>query len=666
MNPIDWIFAGIPILVALAIGIYTQSYVKSVADFMSGGRKAERYLLAIAGGELQAGAVVFVAAFEVISHSGFTMTAWWSYLNVPVVVLVGITGFVLYRFRETRAMTLAQFFEIRYSKSFRLFTGVLGFLAGICNFGIIPAVGSRFLVYFLGLPPSVQVLSFTLPTYVPLMGLLLTATVLIATSGGIITVMVTNCIEGIMSQLFYLVIIGGLLMMFKWSQITQALLNQPPGQSLVNPFDCKNTADFNIWYVLMTIFTGVYGTMAWQNASAYKSAALTPHESRMGGLLGRWREMGKVVVVTLLAVCAITFLKHPDFAAQSQSAHAAIGHIQDANTQRQMGMPIAVAYMLPMGVKGLFCAILLMGVFGGDATHLHSWGGIFVQDILVPLRKQPFGPRQHIMALRLAIIGVALFAFLFGSLFRQIDYVVMWWNVTMAIYVGGAGSAIIGGLYWKKGTTAGAWAALLTGSSLAAGGILAQQFANHFPLNGMQVSFYATLSAISVYAIVSLLTYKQDFNLDRMLHRGQYATAESPSSQQSVPSQNKNARWQKLLGFDNCFTRADKWVAGILFGWGVFWFAVVALGALWNFIAPWPTSVWITYWHITGIGVPICISFITAIWFTWGGVRDIRSLFRHLQEERVCHSDDGTVFNHANLDEVMEPSERTKEPKVSH
>jgi len=41
-------------------------------------------------------------------------------------------------------MTLAQFFEVRYSKAFRLFTGGLAFLAGIANFGIIPAVGARF------------------------------------------------------------------------------------------------------------------------------------------------------------------------------------------------------------------------------------------------------------------------------------------------------------------------------------------------------------------------------------------------------------------------------------------------------------------------------------------------------------------------------------------
>ena len=55
----------------------------------------------------------------------------------------------------------------------------------------------------------------------------------------------------------------------------------------------------------------------------------------------------------------------------------------------------------------------------------------------MPLRKKPFGQKQHIRALRWSMAGVAVFAFLFGALYQQMEQIVMWWAVTMAVYVGG-------------------------------------------------------------------------------------------------------------------------------------------------------------------------------------------------------------------------------------
>ncbi|HSH92839.1 MAG TPA: hypothetical protein VK968_01700, partial [Roseimicrobium sp.] len=486
MHTLDWISLVGPLVVVLIVGIYANRYLNSVSAFLSSGRLAGRYLLAVSRGEMQAGAVVFVAAFEVFSKAGFSLT-WWGWINNPIWVVVGISGFVIYRYRETRALTLAQFFEIRYNKSFRLFTGALGFLAGIANFGIIPAVGARFFVYFLGFPESITVLSCTVPTYIPVMAVFLSITVLITITGGFITLMITDCVEGIISQLFYLAIIFALITMFSWSQIIETLGHRPVGHSLINPFDSSGLKDFNLAFVLMGIFGGLYGTMAWQHQSAYNSASITPHESRMSGILSGWRETGKIAVIALLACCAMTYLNNPDFAVQSAGAHAELAGIQDARVQEQMQIPVALSHLLPNGLRGAFCAILLMGLFGGDAVHLHSWGSIFVQDVILPLRKRPMAPANHIRLLRFSIAGVALFAFLFGCFFSQTEYIMMWWSITGALYVGGAGAAIIGGLYWKKGTAAGAWAALLTGSGLSISGIIARQYyGNEFAFNGRE------------------------------------------------------------------------------------------------------------------------------------------------------------------------------------
>lgn len=651
MHWIDWLIVAVSLLLVVAMGAYARSFVKGVADFMSGGRAAGRYLLTVARGEMFAGAVMFVATFEMVTKSGFvTTTAWWQALYLPIALIIGISGFVVYRYRETRALTLSQFFEIRYSRRFRVFAGALGFVAGILNFGIIPAVGARFFVYFLDLPPELTLGRFMVPTFYVMMAVFLGVTLLVCVTGGFITMMTTDCVEGILSQLFYLVIIAALIATFSWSQIEQALGSRPPGHSLLNPFDAGEISDFNLWYILMSMFVWAYGTMAWQNSSGYYSAALNAHESRMGIVLGRWRDIGRLVTVTLLAVCAATFLAHPDFASAATPARAAIDGIADKQVQTQMFVPVALAHMLPIGIKGLLCAILLMGIFAGDSNHLHSWGGIFVQDVVMPFRQRPLTPGQHIRWLRWSMAGVAVFAFGFGALFRQTEYIIMWWQVTTAVFVGGAGAAIIGGLYWRKGTTAGAWVAMLLGSGLSVGGIIArQEWGEAFPLNGLQIGFFASAIAIAAYVVVSLLTCRKDFNLERMLHRGVYARADDAAAPMQAE---KLSIWAKAIGFDGSFTRADKWAAGGVFGWSAFFAVLVLVGTAWNLVSPWSDAAWSNYWRITAIGAPIVVAVVTGIWFTWGATRDLRDFFRRLRAARINPFDNGRVEGNRNLDEA--------------
>lgn len=639
MSVMDWVALCVPLVLVLVIAKVTGRYLKSVADYMAGGRCAGRYMLCVARGEMATGAVMFVMFFEIFSQAGFTYL-WWSWLQMPAFLLMAITGFVVYRYRETRALTIAQFFEMRYSRNFRIFSGFLGFFAGIMNYGIIPAVGSRFFIYFLGIPPELNFFGHALPTYIPLMALLMCITLYLTVSGGQISVMVTDCASGLLDQWIFLVIVIALIGIFSWAEVSQVMLERPAGQSMMNPLDSLSIKDFNIWFVLIGILLNMYGTMAWQNASAYNSAARTPHESRMGNVLGRWREYSRYLTITVLAMCAVTFLNHSHYAALAAPVHQLISGISNPQIQKQMLVPSALGVLLPAGIKGLLGAIVITGLFGGWTTHIHSWGSMFVQDILLPLRKKPLSPEQHIRWLRFGMIGVGIFAFLFGSLFTQTEYISMWFRITTAIYVGGAGSVIIGGLYWKKGTTPAAWASVLTGSALSVGGIVIRQIFRDFPLNGIQISFVATLIAIVVYILVSLLTCKKDFNMDKLLHRGEYAIEED---QVETRKKKNTFDWAKLIGITDKFSTIDRGITIGVFGWSMFWVVVMIIGTLWNMMAPWSSQVWSSFWWWSAIMLPLGMSVVTTLWFTFGVMKDLRRFFAALQGERVDVHDDGSV-----------------------
>ncbi len=667
MHWIDWLLVIAPLALVSAFAAYTRRYVHDVVDFLAGGRVAGRYLLANARGEADSGLSNTMARFEVILVSGFVLN-FWEKLTTPVFLLLAIMGFVIYRYRETRAMTLAQFFEMRYTRRFRFFMGVLAFLSGIFNYGIFPAVSARFFIYFLGLPESVSLGGFVVPTIALIMAGYLGFTAFMVLVGGQVTLMVTDCIEGLLSHAIYIVIALAVFTIVSWSQIVEVMAMSPPNKSLINPFDTSEIADFNIWFIAIGLFTRIYSTNAFQNRQGFNAAARTPHEARMGGILGEWRTYARGLMLLLLGVCALAYMRHPAFAAEAAPIHQAIGAIDSPYFQQQATVPVALRYLLPVGIKGLFLAIMIMGLVAGDSGHLHSWGSIFIQDVILPLKKKAMTPTQHIWALRTAVVGVAIWAFCFSMFFPQTQYIVLWWAITGAIFTGGAGAAIIGGLYWRRGTAAGAWAGAITGSTLCVTAILCSSFwpqvsavvqplvaplgvtlPGKFWFNGAVASFFAIATAASVYIVTSLLTSRQPFNLDRMLHRGAYAV-EPGHGRPITRTWRERLHWRTMVNYDTNFSRVDKWTAG-----GIFWFSMLLVAvnlviSAWNlFYGRWPVSWWAHYWMVTGIALPCVIALGTLIWFGIGGVRDMRDFFVALRTINRDARDDGRVVADHNL-----------------
>lgn len=162
-----------------------------------------------------------------------------------------MTGWVFYRLRETRALTVGQFLEMRYSRKFRVFAGLLCWISGIINFGIFTAIAARFLIYFCGLPNEFGVpgTSLHLATYPALMVADLRIALYFVLGGGQISVMVTECAQGMIACIAYVAIAVVTMMIVPWHYEVAALQTAPLNASMLNPFHTAQVKDFDVRFV---------------------------------------------------------------------------------------------------------------------------------------------------------------------------------------------------------------------------------------------------------------------------------------------------------------------------------------------------------------------------------------------------------------------------------
>jgi SSS family solute:Na+ symporter len=483
MSWIDWALVAGFVGFLIYAGMTTRKLTRGVADYLAGNRCAGRYLLSVAQGQAQLGAVAVIAAFEQFYTAGFT-PQFWSGMFAPIGLFVILSGWVIYRFRQTRAMTLAQFFEMRYSRKFRIYAGLLCWVSGTINFGIFPGVGARFFIKFCNLPAHFDWLGFTWATFPVLMFGLISVALFLALVGGQVAVMVTDFWQGLFAIFIFLGVLVFLSLQFSWSTICEGMIaGSAPGKSLINPMDISEQPDFNIIFFLIAVFFTVYSVMAWQGAQGYNCAATTAHEAKMANVMGQLRGAMFHLGLVLIPVVALTVMNHPDYAdtAAAVTQDLKETYPDSVQHQRQMTVPVAVARYFPVGLLGGFVAAMLGFFISTHNTYMHSWGSIFIQDIVNPLRKKPMSPKGHMLALRLSVAFQAVFIFVFSLLFSIQEYLYMFFQITGAIFLGGAGITIIGGLYWKRGNATGAWAAMTLGCVLSLSTIAFQQIWPHIP-----------------------------------------------------------------------------------------------------------------------------------------------------------------------------------------
>lgn len=664
MSTVDWfIVLGLIVFIA-AMAATTHKYNRSVADFLSANRCAGRYLLGVADGMAALGAITIIANFEKTFAAGFAPVFWMT-MVIPISMVITLSGFVTYRYRESRAMTMAQFFEMRYSRKFRIFAGILAWIAGIVNFGIFSGVSARFFISFCRLPNQFEIMGSTWGSFPVVMAIICFIALTFTLVGGQISVLVTDFWQGLFAIIAIIAILAFLWINFSWDSIIEGVITaSKPEQSLIDPFDIKKAAEFSIWFYLIIWFNRVYNHQAWQGASAYDCSAINPHEQKMARVVGTLRGTLTQVGFLFIPLVAIAIMSLPEFRDKAATVLSELNTlylgIEDNAEQvsTQMMVPTVLTVVLPKGLVGLFAAAMLGFFISTQNTYMHSWGSIFIQDVVMPFRGKPFAPKTHLLMLRLSITAVCLFGYLFSLFFEIQEYIVMFFMITGAIYMGGAGSAVIGGMYWRKGTTKGAWAAMGLGSLLSLSCVILrftwpysnwlQQFGPKFPIDGAVNSFWIAVICIGTYVIVSLLDRKPELtDFDRLFHRGKYAIRSEHEKENQQPV--NISIWWRLIGVNK---REFSFIDRLLFVF-VFSKSMILLGAfILVCILHWAGMMTLEYWGHFWFSYIILLTFIgvtAGLWVSIGGMFDLRKMYQRLKSTARNDADDGWVEGHVSL-----------------
>ena len=313
----DWLILILPVCFVMYMGFYTRRYVRGVSDFLSAGRLCGRYVISMGDVANSLSIIGLVGYIEMRYKTGFSV-GFWSSVLAPLWIVLGLTGYIAYRFRETRAMSLGQFLEMRYSRRFRIVAAGLRSLAEMLANMIMPAIAARFFIQMLDLPQTYHVLGLELSTYVSLMILFLTLAISLICFGGTLALVITDTIQGMI--LYPAIACFVVFLFWKFSvggEIMPVMADRVAGESFINPYDISKLRDFNLFtVVIVAVYATVMNRANWIGAG-YSSAAKSPQEQKMAGLLGNWRNAIINVFYVLIAAALIAFLNHKDFASEA-------------------------------------------------------------------------------------------------------------------------------------------------------------------------------------------------------------------------------------------------------------------------------------------------------------------------------------------------------------
>lgn len=403
-----------------AIGIWAARRIKSIADFFMPRRfgKAMMVMHSFGTGTHSDQAVSVASKSFTNGLSGI----WYQWLWLFATPFYWLIAPVMRRFR---AITTADVFEARFGPSVAMLFAVVGMLNLAVNIGVM-------------LKGSGAVIQASTAGYVSSNIAIAVVTVMFVAygmAGGLSAAIVTDFIQGILTIIFSFILLPFVLTAVGGLHGIREAIKDPSMLSLVAP------AEIGFFYIAVIAFNALVGVVTQPHTMGTCAAGRTETEGRVGYMFGN----------VIKRICTVAWCL---------TGLAAVVYFADRNVEPDHVFGLVARDFLPKilpGVLGLFLAALLASVMSSCDSFMIASSGLFTENIykrLIPDRTQ----KHYIFIARVAslviVAGGVAFAYWLPGVIKGLE---IFWKISPMM-----GIAFWLGLFWRRTTVAGAWAATLT------------------------------------------------------------------------------------------------------------------------------------------------------------------------------------------------------------
>ncbi len=417
---IDWLVIIAYLAGITFIGIWAMRKVRSAATFFIGDRKFGKVMMAFfmfGSGTHSDQAVVVSSKTYRAGVSGIWYQWLWLFVT-PFFWLIAPF------FRRMRAVTTADFFNARYGSSVNGLYAIMGIMQLLVSIGVM-LKGAGVMVEAVSggaINSKLAIISMTI------------IFVVYGVAGGLSAAIATNFVQGLLTVVLSFLILPFALEKVGGMSGLRESINNPDMLSLVAP------GEITVFYIAVIAFNALVGWVTQPETMANCAAGKTEMEGRMGVTVGIFGKRICTVAWMLTGLCAVVLyanLEDPD-QAYGRMAYDLLPEIAP-------------------GMIGLFIASMLASIMSTCDSLMVIASALFTENLYKKFLVKGKPDRHYTLVGRMVSALIVFLGILFAfSLESVVAGIEIFWMVSAMM-----GIAFWAGLFWRRATVAGAWAATL-------------------------------------------------------------------------------------------------------------------------------------------------------------------------------------------------------------